>query len=108
MSAGLAAFDLTWRLPAARTRSEPARFALTQQDGRFAVTETVNGEVIYSPPDFIRATDPGEFASLLTILNSGGERIDAVVAYEGSAARCDERNRHLQCSSPSPASSVTR
>ena len=57
--------------------------------------------MIYTPPDFILARDEVEFAPLLAILNSGGERIEAVLAYEARAARCEDKSRYLQRYTPS-------
>jgi hypothetical protein len=88
--------DLNRWLPVARMTSETAKFSLTEWNGRLAVVERPSGVVIYTPPDFIRATDPGEFEPLLAALNAGGERIDAVMAYEAEAARCEEGRHYTQ------------
>jgi hypothetical protein len=77
------------------------RYGLKRQSGRFVVADTISGAMIYTPPDFILATDEDEFTALLTILNSGDERIEAVLAYEAKAARCEDKSLYLQRYTPS-------
>ena len=100
IKAGMAAFDVSqWRPLPAASQSAP-RYGLRRQSGRFVVADTISGAVIYTPPDFILATEEDEFTPLLAILNSGGERIEAVLAYEAKAARCEDKNLYLQRYTP--------
>ncbi|MER2264793.1 hypothetical protein [Methylobacterium oxalidis] len=101
IKAALAPFDPSrWVCVRSVSLSTP-RFGLRWQGERFIVADTISGAVIYTPPDFILAKDEGEFASLLAILNSGGDRLEAVLAYEANAARCKDKGRYLQRYTPS-------
>ncbi|MER2264788.1 hypothetical protein [Methylobacterium oxalidis] len=101
IKAALASFDPTQWLHVRSVSPSTPRFGLRWQGDRFIVADTISGAVIYTPPDFILAKDEGEFASLLAILNSGGDRLEAVLAYEARAARCKDKGRYLQRYTPS-------
>lgn len=101
IKAGMAAFDPNQWLHVPSARQSARRFGLKWQNGRFVVAETISGAVIYTPPDFVLATDEDEFTPLLANLNSGGERIEAVLAYEAKAARCEDKSLYLQRYTPS-------
>ena len=93
---GLASFDPSQWLHVCSASPSTLRFGLKRQGDRFVVADQISGAVIYTPPDFILATDGGEFLRPLAILNSGGDRLEAVLAYEASAARCKDKSRYLQ------------
>jgi len=76
--------------PAARGAITPANYIVEQRDGRFCIMAAATRQVIYTPPDFLRAaiTGPADLQLLAEALDRGERCIDAVMVFE--ADRSDE------------------
>ncbi|AWN39728.1 hypothetical protein DK389_03235 [Methylobacterium durans] len=81
--------------PAARAEARLASHRVEQRGGRFCIVAAVTGQVIYIPPDFLKAAimAHADLQLLAEALARGDRYIDAVTAFE--ADRSDElRARH--------------
>ena len=67
-----------------------ANHLVEQRDGRSCIVAAATGQVIYTPPDFLKAviTSHAELQLLADALDRGERYIDAVAAFE--ADRGDE------------------
>ena len=77
-------------------RVTPSNHLVEQRDGRRCIVAAATGQVIYTPPDFLKAaiTRASDLQLLAEALDRGERYIDAVAAFE--ADRGDElRARHV-------------
>ncbi|GJE34024.1 hypothetical protein [Methylobacterium oxalidis] len=81
--------------PAPRAEARLANHLIEQRGSRFCVVAAATGQVIYTPPDFLKTaiTSHTDLQLLAQALDRGERYIDAVTAFE--ADRADElRARH--------------
>ena len=81
--------------PANRAQARLANRLVEQRGSRFCIVAAATGQVIYTPPDFLKAaiTSHADLQLLADSLDRGERYIDAVTAFE--ADRADElRARH--------------
>src|SRR4051794_558145 len=76
--------------PAARGEVRPANHLVEQRDGRLCIVVAATGQVIYTPPDFLKdaITSRADLQLLAEALDRGERYIDAIMAFE--ADRSDE------------------
>ena len=76
--------------PAAGRQVTPSNHCVERRDGRFCIVAVATGQVIYTPPDFLKAaiTRASDLQLLVEALDRGERYIDAVAAFE--ADRSDE------------------
>jgi hypothetical protein len=76
--------------PAAQGKIMPANHLVEQRDGRSCIVAAATGQVIYTPPDFLKGaiTSQADLQLLAEALDRGERYIDAVAAFEGD--RSDE------------------
>ncbi|GEP07757.1 hypothetical protein MOX02_57950 [Methylobacterium oxalidis] len=87
--------------PLPRADARLANHLVEQRGSRFCIVATATGQVIYTPPDFLKAaiTSPADLQLLAQALDHGERYIDAVTAFE--ADRADELRARHAVSEPS-------
>src|SRR4051812_3965942 len=85
--------------PAARGQAMLANHLVEQRDGGSCIVAAATGEVIYTPPDFLKGaiTSHADLQLLAEALDRGERYIDAVAAFE--ADRGDELRARLAVAS---------
>jgi hypothetical protein len=75
--------------PAAQGKIMPDNHLVERRDGRSCIVAAATGQVIYTPPDFLKGaiTSQADLQLLAEALNRGERYIDAVAAFEASFAR---------------------
>src|SRR4051812_17659183 len=70
--------------PAARGEVGPANHLVEQRDGRLCIVVAATGQVIYTPPDFLKdaITSHADLRFLADALDRGERYTDAVMAFE--------------------------